>query len=149
MLLAAKEMARVLKPGGRIAATVWNVPEKNYWAMAIMGIINKEMHLEPPPPEVPGLFRCAKSGMIAGLFRQAGLKNITEKEVVGKLNVRSAESYWDFMTEVAAPVVAALSNADDSLRRQIKDEVFESINHKYQNGKVSIDSNALIIYGEK
>jgi ubiquinone/menaquinone biosynthesis C-methylase UbiE len=149
MLLAAKEMARVLKPGGRIATTVWNAPEKNYWAMAIMGIINKDMHLEPSPPEIPGLFRCAKSGMVADLFRQAGLKDITEKEVSGKLNIRSAESYWDFMTEVAAPVVSALSNADDLLKRKIKGEVFESLNHKYPDGKVAIDSNALIIYGEK
>ena len=30
MLLAAKEMVRVLKPGGRIATSVWNVPEKNF-----------------------------------------------------------------------------------------------------------------------
>lgn len=30
MLLAAKEMHRVLKPGGRIATSVWNVPEKNF-----------------------------------------------------------------------------------------------------------------------
>src|SRR5260221_2918159 len=31
MQLAAKEMVRVLKPGGKIAASVWNVPGKNFW----------------------------------------------------------------------------------------------------------------------
>jgi ubiquinone/menaquinone biosynthesis C-methylase UbiE len=149
MFLAAKEMARVLKPGGRIAATVWNVPEKNYWATAIMSIINKEMHLEMPPPALPGLFRCSESGMVAGLFRQAGLKNVMEKEVGGILNTGNAETYWHFMTEVVAPVVSALGNADDLLKRKIKEEVFESLNHRYPNGKVAIDSNALVIYGEK
>ena len=49
MLLAAKEMVRVLKPGGRIATAVWNVPEKNFWASAILSIINKNMQLIPPP----------------------------------------------------------------------------------------------------
>ena len=149
MLIAAKEMTRVLKPGGRIATAVWNVPEKNFWSMAIMSIINKDMHLTPPPVEDPGLFRCAKSGLVADLFRQAGLKNISEKEVSGRLNTRTTELYWDFMTEVAAPVVSALSNADNSLRLKIKDEVFKSVNQKYPRGKVSIESSALVIYGEK
>ena len=36
MQLAAQEMFRVLKPGGRFATAVWNVPEKNYWVTAIM-----------------------------------------------------------------------------------------------------------------
>ncbi len=45
MLLAAKEMARVLKPGGRIAASVWNIPEKNFWVTAIMGTISRNIEL--------------------------------------------------------------------------------------------------------
>jgi len=31
VLLAAKEMYRVLKPGSRVATAVWNGPEKNFW----------------------------------------------------------------------------------------------------------------------
>lgn len=149
MLLAAKEMVRVLKPGGRIAAAVWNVPEKNFWATAILNVINKNMQLIPPPPGAPGLFRCAKNGFIADLFDKAGLKNISEKEVSGKLNTGSTETYWNFMTDVVAPVVAALSNADDAMKAKIKREVFETINQKYPDSKVSIDSNALVIYAEK
>jgi ubiquinone/menaquinone biosynthesis C-methylase UbiE len=149
MLLAAKEMARVLKPGGRIAAAVWNIPEKNFWAAAILNVINKNMQLVPQPPDAPGLFRCAESGFIAELFKQAGLKNISETEVSGKLNVGSTEDYWNFMTEVVAPVVAALSKADNAMKAKIKSEVFESINARYLTGNLAIDSNALVIYGEK
>lgn len=149
MLLTAKEMARVLKPGGRIATAVWNVPEKNFWATAIMSAINKHMQLTPPPPGTPGLFRSAKSGLIADLLKQAGLKNISEKEVGGKLDIGIVEVYWDFMTEVVAPVVAALSKADDSVKTKIRSDVFEAINQKYPAGKVAIDSSALVIYGEK
>jgi hypothetical protein len=53
------------------------------------------------------------------------------------------------MTDVVAPVVAALSKADDAMKVRIKSEVFESVNEKYPNGKVAIDSNALVIYGEE
>ena len=131
MLLAAKEMFRVLKPGGRIAAAVWNVPEKNLWASSILGIISKNMQLLPPPPGAPGLFRCAKSGFVADLFEQAGLKNISETEVRGKLNIGNRKVYWNFMTEVAAPVVAALSNADCEMKIKIRSEVFNLIREKY------------------
>jgi ubiquinone/menaquinone biosynthesis C-methylase UbiE len=149
MFLATKEIRRVLKPGGRIAASVWNVPEKNFWATAVMSVINKNMQLVPPPPGAPGLFRCAKSGFVADLFTQAGLRNVSESEVNGKLNSGNTENYWNFMTEVVAPVVAALSTADEALKTRIKSEVFESVNQKYPDGNLAIDSSALVIYAEK
>jgi len=64
------------------------------------------------------------------------------------MNIGSKEDYWNFMTEVVAPVVAALSNADAAMKVKIKSEVFEIINQKYPYGKVAIDSSALVIYGE-
>ena len=149
MLLAAKEMVRVLKPGGRIAASVWSGPERNLWASSIMGIIGKNMQLVSPPPEAPGLFRCAKSGFIANLFEQAGLKNVSETEVSGKLNIGNRKVYWNFMTEVAAPVVASLSNADCEMTIKIRSEVFDLIKEKYSNGERPIESDAFVIYGEK
>lgn len=149
MLMAAKEMARVLKPGGRIAVAVWSGPEKNFWVTAIGGTINRNMQLSPPPPEAPGMFRCAKEGLIQGLFQQAGLKNTSEKEIAGRLNSKTADVYWNMMTEVAAPFVAALSQADDVMKEKIKSEVYQALNEKYPDGNVVIASSALVIYGEK
>ena len=149
MFLAAKEMVRVLKPGGRLAVAVWNVPEKNFWVTAVAGTINKNMDLPAPPPDAPGMFRCAKSGLIQDLFRQAGLKNTSETEVAGKLNSGTADVYWNMMTEIAAPFVAALSKADDAMKAKIKNEVFDLIRQKYPDGNIVIDSSALVIAGEK
>jgi ubiquinone/menaquinone biosynthesis C-methylase UbiE len=148
MQLAADEMLRVLKPGGRIATSVWNVPEKNFWVTATMGTINKNMELPPPPPGAPGMFRCAKPGLMKDIFEKAGFKNVTEKEVPSKLNSGTVETYWNMITEVGAPIVAALSKADDALRQKIKKEVFELVGQKYP-GKVAIDANAIVISAEK
>jgi ubiquinone/menaquinone biosynthesis C-methylase UbiE len=149
MLLAAKEMVRVLKPGGRIAAAVWSGPERNLWASSIMNIIGKNMQLQPPPPGAPGLFRCAKSGLVADLLQTAGLKNISETEVESKLNIGNRKVYWNFMTEIAAPVVSALSNADCEMKVKIRSEVYNLIREKYSNGKMAIDADSYVIYGEK
>jgi ubiquinone/menaquinone biosynthesis C-methylase UbiE len=149
MLLAAQEMVRVLKPGGKIATSVWNVPEKNFWVTALMGSIKKHLALPAPPPGTPGMFRCAQDGLIADLFRQAGLTNIVVKEVHGKLNCQTTEVYWNAMTEVVAPVVAALDKADEATKALIKREVDQALTQKYPDGNIWIDSSALVIYGEK
>jgi hypothetical protein len=67
----------------------------------------------------------------------------------GKLIPGNRKIYWNFMTEVAAPVVAALSNADCEMKVRIRNEVFNQIKQKYPNGALAIDSNAFVIYGEK
>lgn len=149
MLLAAKEMVRVLKPGGRIATAVWNVPKKNFWVTAIMGTINKNMELPVPLQGAPGMFRCAEDGFISALFMQVGLKNISQKEITGQLNCQTTDAYWNMMTEVGAPIVAALSKADEAMKEKIKGEVYLTVNERYPDGNIMIDSSALVIYGEK
>lgn len=149
MLLAAKEMHRVLKPGGRIAVSVWNGPEKNFWITAMGSTINRHMQLPVPPIEGPGMFRCAKDGLLENLFIQAGFKNTSDTEVTGKMNCGTTDVYWNMITEVAAPFVSALSKADDDMRSKIKSEVYKLFDEKFPDGKVAIDSSAKVIYGEK
>ncbi|MDR6844626.1 class I SAM-dependent methyltransferase [Flavobacterium granuli] len=149
MLLAIQEMTRVLKPRGKIATAVWNIPEKNFWITATMGTISKNIEIPAAPPGSPGMFRCSKAGFMSDLFSQAGLKNISENEVTGKLNCKTTDVYWSLMNDVAAPVVAALSKANDAMRQKIKQEVYSLVNQKYPDNNVIIDSSALVIYGEK
>lgn len=149
MQTAANEMTRVLKPGGKIAASVWNIPEKNFWITAILDTIGKNIELPKPPAGSPGMFRCAKDDIISVIFGNAGLKNISVKEVSGKMKCKTRDVYWQVMTEVAAPVVAALSNTDSETYEKIKKEVLHKVSEKYPEGSVLIDSSALVIYGEK
>ncbi len=149
MQLAANEMFRVLKPGGRIAIAVWNIPEKNFWVTATMGTIMKNMELAPPPPEAPGMFRCAKPGRMKEVIEKAGFKNYQEKEITTTLKAGTLENYWSMMTEVGAPIIAALNKADDAMKAKIKKEVFELVKQRYPEEFLAIEASALIITAVK
>jgi len=149
MLLAAKEMIRVVRPGGKIAVSVWNVLENNFWITAILGVVNRHIELPATVPGTPGMFRCTEDGLISDLFLQAGLKNCQQKETSAKMNFKTADVYWSMMTEVITIVVSALNKVDAEMKENIRKEVFQELNQKFPNGNLLMDSSALIIYGEK
>jgi ubiquinone/menaquinone biosynthesis C-methylase UbiE len=131
MLMAAKEMVRVLKPGGRLATSVWAGAEKNGWLTATMDAMRNNIELPVPVPGAPGIFRCAKPGLVTGILQQAGLHNISEENVDGIIDYRSNEFYWANMTEIVAPVMTAMAKADDRLKEKIRNDVFAIIDHDY------------------
>jgi ubiquinone/menaquinone biosynthesis C-methylase UbiE len=149
MQLAANEIARVLKAGCLFSTSVWNLPEKNFWVTAMMTTINKNMELPPPTPGAPGMFRCAQPGTMKSILEQAGLKNITEKEIPLQLKSGSIDNYWNMLTEVGAPIVAALSKADETVYATIKAQVFEILKKKYGEKDIAIEASAIVLTAEK
>lgn len=149
MELAAREMVRVLKPGGKISTAVWNVPEKNFWVTAMMSTIKKHIDVPAPPPGAPSMFRCAGDGLMSGLFQSVGLHDVHEHEVAGVLRSGTADVYWNMMNEVAAPVVAAMKSADDATRAAIRRDLFETVHSRFEPDRVMIDSSAIVINGTK
>jgi ubiquinone/menaquinone biosynthesis C-methylase UbiE len=148
MQLAANEMARVLRKGGKLSTSVWDGPQGNFWVTAIMGTINRNMQLDPPPPGSPGMFRCAEPGLMKSILEKAGFKNVIEKQVISTMNSGTVDTYWQMMTEVGAPIVAALSKADDEMKARIKKEVYEEVKKKYP-GDVKIQATAIVLTAEK
>lgn len=149
MQLASDEMFRVLKTGGKMATSVWAGPENNVWVTSIMGVINKNMQIPPPPPGAPGMFRCAAPGFIKSLMERSGFKNINEKLISGKVVYDDFNNFWQMMNEVAAPVVGALSKADDNMKLKIKNEV-EQLSDKYKTGKgLELDYASWVVSGSK
>jgi ubiquinone/menaquinone biosynthesis C-methylase UbiE len=149
MQLAADEMYRVLKPGGRIATAVWSSPAKNNWITTIMSVIGRHIQLPAPMPASPGMFRCAAPGLIADIFRKAGFKNIKESEVAGKVDYQSFDRYWNIMLDVGAPIVAAFSGASEATINAIKAETAELFASRNSDGCAVLNYGAFVVYGEK
>jgi ubiquinone/menaquinone biosynthesis C-methylase UbiE len=150
MALAAREMARVLKPGGRLATSVWSTPDHNPWITGLMGVIGRNVEMPAPPPGAPGMFRCAKPGLIADLFREVGLTDVREREIQREIAYENPDAYWLIQNEVAAPVVAAMSKADDATRQRIKSEVFDFLKLQTNaSGEVRLGCGSWIVDGVK
>jgi len=146
---AARELARVAKPGARVCTAVWGPPERNPWATTIMGTVAKHVEMPAQPPGSPGLFRCAAAGYMAGVFRDAGLRNVTEKEVGAPLEFDSPEDYFTFMNDIAAPVVAGIAKADEPTRAKIKEVVLGLAAQNSAGGRTRFNGSAIVVCGEK
>ncbi|WP_413670849.1 class I SAM-dependent methyltransferase [Mucilaginibacter sp. Mucisp86] len=149
MQLAANEIYRVLKPGGSFATAVWAGPEKNNWVTTMMSVIQKHVILPAPPPGAPGMFRCAKPDVIANLLKHAGFNHITQSEIAGKVDYGSFDLYWQIMMEVGAPIVAAMSQADEPSRQKIKEEVAALFQSQNTGGTALLNYGVLIISAQR
>lgn len=146
---ATREFARVAKPGARICAAVWSEPAKNPWATTVMATIARHVALPAPPPDSPGLFRCAAAGFMRAAFAESGLRNITEEEVSTHMVHDSPAQYWEFMNDIAAPVVAGLAHADEATRTKIRAEVLDLARQSVRDGAVRMRATATVIVGTR
>jgi SAM-dependent methyltransferase len=146
---AARQFARVAKPGAPVCAAFWSAPDKNPWATIIMGTIARHVSMPTPPPGSPGLFRCAPDGLMRSAFVDAGLKNIVEEELSTPMIHDTPERYWEFMNDIAAPVVAGLANADEATRARVRTEALESARRFVRDGSVQLPSTAVVIVGTR
>lgn len=149
MSAALREMARVAKPGARISAAVWGRAAENPWASLILGTIARHAELPVPPAGAPGLFRCAAQGYMGRMFMDAGLLEVTERKVSTDMVHASAEIYWAFMTDIAAPVVLGLARADKESQALIRSDVFRMLGRYEHDGALRLRSTATVVAGTR
>ena len=146
---AVKELARVLKRSHKLALAAWAGPSKNTWATTATSVVNQALSLPPPAVDSPGLFRFSEPGTLTKLLTKAGLEHVAESEVKGELSFNSAESYWEFITDVVAPIAVALSKATPEQRDKIKNGVIESAKKNSDGNKLFFSWSAWVVNGTK
>lgn len=124
---AVSEIARVLKPGGYLAAAVWSGPDQNPFVKIPVDVLKRFIEIPTPSPDQPGIFRLAKPGDLSGMVERAGLRKLTDEEIQADSFYDSADTYWTNLIDMAAPLqplFAKLSAKDRvEVERQIKDAV--------------------------
>lgn len=120
---AAAEIARVLKPGGWLAAAVWASPEKNPSLRIPMEVIKQFIDVPPTDQTAPGIFRLARAGDLAGMLQQAGLIDLMEQEFLAEWSYASAEEYYTSLMDIAAPIQNLMTKLTPQQQREAAQKI--------------------------
>jgi protein-L-isoaspartate O-methyltransferase len=131
---AFAETRRVLRPGGRLAFSVWAARERNP-ALSLVGrVLVSQGYIPPPDPEAPSAFAMADPGRIRDLVVGAGFAEPEIEEVTFRWPFADQDAYWRYVTETSAsssPVLRALS---PEVQNTVREQVHEAA-RPYRSGE--------------
>ena len=120
MRTGAREIARVLRPGGRVALAVWADADDNDW-MTAPGRSALELGLvERPDPDAPGPFRLAREGALEDLLAGAGLLVETVEDVSVAWRATSLSAWWEIARDTSRSLALILEDATDDAAKAIR-----------------------------
>jgi SAM-dependent methyltransferase len=115
-----REMERVTRPGGVVAACVWDYPGemtllRAFWDAA------REVEPERAAPLDEGAMPWCAEGELAGLWRGAGLRDVGCAPLVVRAAYAGFEDLWSPLLTGVAPSGAFCAALDEGRRAALKD----------------------------
>jgi SAM-dependent methyltransferase len=124
---AAREITRVLRPGGRFAVAVWGPREDNPWLGVVFDAVSAETGAPVPPPGVPGPFSLADASGLASLFSDAGLTDVAVTDQSVPVRAGSFDEWWERTCALAGPLAKVLSSLSDEAKQAIRARAREAV----------------------
>jgi SAM-dependent methyltransferase len=121
---AAAELRRVVRPGGRVAACVWE-PDGGMELLALFWAAAKAV--DPAVEDETASLRLGREGELTGLFEGGGLLDVEERRLVVSSTYHTFDELWASYLEGVGPCGAyCLSLADDE-RDAVRSALFERL----------------------
>jgi ubiquinone/menaquinone biosynthesis C-methylase UbiE len=140
---AASEMRRVLRPGGRLALSVWDESKVNPFFTVMAGPVTQCLGTPPPDPKAPGVFRLAPPGELESVLRAAGFKEISIESRPMTFEYESIDEYWKVQSDLAAPLRAAMSTLSPPELARLKEMVLAAVEPYREGSSVRLQATPL------
>lgn len=124
---AAREIARVLRPGGRATLAVWAESYRNPWMTAPGRAALRLGLTDRPDPDAPGPFRLAAPGDLRRVLEDGGLQVEVEEEIEVSWQAASLDEWWEVALDTSRMLgllVERLSPADVA---RVRDDAEEQL----------------------
>jgi ubiquinone/menaquinone biosynthesis C-methylase UbiE len=106
---AAREIARVLRPGGRTAVSVWGPRPDNPWLALVMESVSATLGQQLPPPGIPGPFDLDDRAHLRTILTAADLLDVVVDDVAGIRRWSSFDEWWQWTSALAGPLANVLA----------------------------------------
>jgi SAM-dependent methyltransferase len=145
---ALREMRRVTRSGGTVAAVVWDsrgglVFQRMLWDTAVAidpGARAARDSLFANPVAIPG--------GLAGYFDEAGLENIRTQSLTIRMDFMNFEDYWQPFLGGQGPVGTYFANLSPALSARIKTAVYDAYCSGSPDGPRSLAASAWAVQGK-
>ncbi len=148
---AVREARRVLRPGGRYAAMTWDARSANPWLGLILDAVGEQFGVTFPPAHIPGPFSIDDSAQLGDVLRDAGLDDVQVTRVATPMHVRSLETWWERVPQLAGPLATALEGMEGDVREAIHARALEygTVAARATDDGIEMSGSALIASGRR
>ena len=141
---AAREIARVLRPGGRAAIAVWAERERNPWLTVLLDSVGEQLGATVPPPGVPGPFSLSDAGDLERLLSDCGFSDAAVSEMPIAMRVDDFDAWWTRTCALAGPVSRILDALPEEGVQQIRARAAEAVEGYRDGGAIELPGVTLV-----
>jgi SAM-dependent methyltransferase len=124
---AAREIRRILRPGGRVVISVWGPRERNPWLGVVFDTVTEQLGVPTPPPGIPHPFSLGDAGELHEVLATAGLARVEVGELSTPYRAASADEWWERTAALAGPLARKLAALPDDAARALRQRAAEAI----------------------
>lgn len=146
---AAREIARVLRPGGRVAVAVWGPRERNPWLGVCLTAVSAQLGRPIPPPGVPGPFSLDDPARLGELMIAAGLADVVVDEVEVPMRAAAFDEWWTRTSALAGPLGRRLESLPEPAALALRGRLEEAVRPYQTPAGLEFGGVALIVSGRR